>query len=240
MDTKKEQKGWTNDELEASVDGYLSIQARYPNDEKFNKSAEHKVLQDGVLANRNTKSIDYRLQNISALFDELGLKPIVHYKPKVNIGSGIAARLTKILESKGLLTLSTDFPSAEGDVRNRHLKQAIEHSFVNEPEGDFPPQQGVTITKYFVRNSKIKGWILDNAKGFCEGCGQPAPFEMDGKPFLEVHHVKHLAQGGKDRKNNTIALCPNCHRRCHHSSDRDKFTASLYDRVKRLRREKLG
>jgi 5-methylcytosine-specific restriction protein A len=237
MDTKKEQKGWTNDELEASVDAYLSIQARYPNDEKFNKSAEHKRLQDGVLANRNTKSIDYRLQNISALFDELGLKTIIHYKPKVNIGSGVSARLTTILESKGLLTRSKNRPSTEGDIRSYDITQSRTQKFVSESEDDLPPQQGVTVTKYFVRNSKIKGWILDNAKGICEGCGQPAPFEMDGKPYLEVHHVKHLAQQGKDRKNNTVALCPNCHRRCHHSSDRKEFTDSLYETVKRLKRD---
>lgn len=237
MDTKKEQKGWTNDELEASVDAYLAIQARYPNDEKFNKSAEHKLLQDGVLANRNTKSIDYRLQNISALFDELGLKPIVHYKPKVNIGSGIAARLTKILETKGLLTQSTELLANEPGVRSRHVKPAKVQSFVDAPEDDSPPQQGVTVTRYFVRNSKIKGWILENAKGICEACDQPGPFEMDGKPYLEVHHVKHLAQQGKDRKNNTVALCPNCHRRCHHSSDREEFTDSLYKKVKRLKRQ---
>ena len=237
MDTKKEQKGWTDEELEASVDAYLSIQVRYPNDEKFNKSAEHKHLQDGVLANRNTKSIDYRLQNISALFDELGLKTIVHYKPKVNLGSGITARLTKILESKGILTRSIGSPSDEAAIRNRHVKPTRTPNFVSEPENDAPPQQGVTITKYFVRNSKIKGWILDNAKGICEGCGQPAPFEMDGEPYLEVHHVKHLAQQGRDRKSNTVALCPNCHRRCHHSSDRKEFTDSLYQKVKRLKRE---
>lgn len=237
MDTKKEQKGWTNDELEASVDAYLAIQARYPNDEKFNKSVEHKLLQDGALASRNTKSIDYRLQNISALFDELGLKPIVHYKPKVNIGSGIAARLTKILEAKGLLTQSTELLATEGGVRSRHVKPARAQNFVDAPEDDSLPQQGVTVTRYFVRNSKIKDWILENAKGICEACGQPGPFEMDGKPYLEVHHVKHLAQQGKDRKNNTVALCPNCHRRCHHSSDRVEFTDSLYKKVKRLKRQ---
>ena len=237
MDTKKEQKGWTNDELEASVDAYLSIQARYPNDEKFNKSAEHKLLQSGALANRNSKSIDYRLQNLSALFDELGLKTIVHYKPKVNIGSGVAARLTKILESKGLLTPSYDVPSAGGDIQNRYVKHAKAQDFVSEPDDGEAPQQGVTITRYFVRNSKIKGWILDNANGICEACDQPGPFEMDGKPYLEVHHVKHLAQHGKDRKDNAIALCPNCHRRCHHSSDREEFTDSLYKKVKRLKRQ---
>ena len=234
MDTDKERTGWSDDELEASVDAYLAIQARYPNDEKFNKSLEHRLLQSSVLTGRNTKSIDFRLQNISALFKDLDLKTISTYKPKEHLGSGIAARLTKILESKGLVTLASDTPTADEEVPVRKARRVKRQNFVSEPEGVLIPQQLVSTTKSYARTSRIKNWILDNAKGICEGCGQPAPFEMDGKPYLEVHHVKHLVQQGTDRRSNTVALCPNCHRRCHHSSDREIFTASLYEKVKRL------
>ncbi|MNF49276.1 HNH endonuclease [compost metagenome] len=238
MDTKKEDIGWTDDELAASVDAYLAIQARYPNDEKFKKSVEHRLLQDSVLPGRNYNSIDYRLKNISALFNELGLKTMSAYKPKEHLGSGITARLNRILQSKGLLTLSTDRPIADDEVPTRLVKKRRKKKdLVSEPEGVLIPQQMVSITRSFVRTSKIKQWILENAKGICEGCGQPAPFEMDGTPYLEVHHVKHLVQQGTDRRSNTVALCPNCHRRCHHSSDRDEFTALLYTNVKRLKPE---
>jgi 5-methylcytosine-specific restriction protein A len=237
MDTEKVQNGWSNEELEASVDAYLAIQARYPNGEKLNKTMAHKLLQESVLPNRNTKSIDYRLQNISALFLELGLKPNPSYKPKENIGSGIAARVTRILASKGLLELDDCESSFDDEAINRKVKQLPKQSPTEEPEGVLVPQQVVTTTTSYARISKIKDWILDNADGVCEGCGQPAPFEMDGKPYLEVHHVKHLVERGSDRPSNTVALCPNCHRRCHHSSDRKEFTASLYKKVARLRPE---
>ncbi len=36
----------------------------------------------------------------------------------------------------------------------------------------------------------------------------------DGSP-LEVHHVIRLADGGSDTINNSVALCPNCHRELH-------------------------
>ncbi|CAI8778987.1 HNH endonuclease [Pseudomonas serboccidentalis] len=234
MDTEKENSGWTDEELEASVDGYLDIQARYPNDQKFNKSSEHKLLQGGVLAGRNTKSIDYRLQNITALFEDLGLKTIPSYKPKVNLGSGITARLIKILESKGLITLDSGTPYTEEEPSHRNTQRAKKRDFVSEPEGVQVPQQIVRTTKTYVRTSQVKDWILFNAGGVCEGCDQPAPFEMNGEPYLEVHHVKHLAENGTDFKSNTVALCPNCHRRCHHSSDRREFTASLYKKIPRL------
>ncbi|WP_223530419.1 HNH endonuclease [Pseudomonas sp. GL-R-19] len=237
MDTENENTGWTDDELAASVDAYLAIQARYPNDEKFSKASEYRILQASVLPGRNYNSIDYRLKNISALFNELGLKTMSAYKPKEHLGSGITARLNRILQSKGLLTLNADTPIADDETPIRVVKRVKKQDLVSEPEGVLIPQQMVSITKSFVRTSKIKKWILANAKGICEGCGQPAPFEKDGTPYLEVHHVKHLVQQGTDRRSNTVALCPNCHRRCHHSSDREEFTASLYTKVKRLKPE---
>lgn len=50
-------------------------------------------------------------------------------------------------------------------------------------------------------------------------------------PFLEVHHVKHLAQKGSDRTSNAVALCPNCYQRCHRSSEREALTDALYSKV---------
>jgi hypothetical protein len=41
-----------------------------------------------------------------------------------------------------------------------------------------------------------RAWVLATAKGFCEACANQAPFFADdGSPFLEVHHVKMLADG---------------------------------------------
>ena len=40
-----------------------------------------------------------------------------------------------------------------------------------------------------------------------------APFiKENGAPFLEIHHLKRLADGGSDTISNTVAICPNCHR----------------------------
>ncbi|HHQ4496099.1 TPA: HNH endonuclease, partial [Aeromonas hydrophila] len=55
------------------------------------------------------------------------------------------------------------------------------------------------------------------ANGKCEHCKKDAPFIRikDGTPYLEVHHKEKLADGGEDTLENTIALCPNCHRKFH-------------------------
>jgi 5-methylcytosine-specific restriction enzyme A len=39
--------------------------------------------------------------------------------------------------------------------------------------------------------------------------------KKDGEPFLEIHHIKWLSNGGDDSIDNTVALCPNCHRKMH-------------------------
>ncbi|WP_240698763.1 MULTISPECIES: HNH endonuclease [Vibrio] len=63
--------------------------------------------------------------------------------------------------------------------------------------------------------------VLLRAKGTCERCKSPAPFTRKSHqtPYLEVHHIIRLADGGKDTIENTLALCPNCHRELHFGAD---------------------
>ncbi|WP_258000386.1 HNH endonuclease [Pseudomonas aeruginosa] len=35
----------------------------------------------------------------------------------------------------------------------------------------------------------------------------------------ETHHIEWLANGGEDTVENTVALCPNCHRKMHVVND---------------------
>ena len=58
-----------------------------------------------------------------------------------------------------------------------------------------------------------------------------------GQLFLEVHHVKSLADKGSDRIENAVAICPNCHRAFHHSRDKEKMLEDLFSRIARLVRE---
>ncbi|MDD3517997.1 MAG: HNH endonuclease signature motif containing protein [Chromatiales bacterium] len=103
------------------------------------------------------------------------------------------------------------------------------------PLGVETPERIETNRPTFLRDMTVRSWIQQNAAGVCEGCGKLAPFVAeDGTPFLEVHHIRSLADGGSDKITNTVALCPNCHRRAHLSRDRDEFKALLYKSVGRL------
>jgi predicted HNH restriction endonuclease len=76
----------------------------------------------------------------------------------------------------------------------------------------------VVTTTIFKRNADVIAERLFRADGNCGGCKERAPFNRraDGTPYLEVHHIEPLAEGGEDVIENTVALCPNCHRKVHY------------------------
>ena len=66
------------------------------------------------------------------------------------------------------------------------------------------------------RDPDVSALALKRANGYCQLCGNLAPFlKKNGTPFLEVHNIRWLSKGGDDDKTNTVALCPNCHRKMH-------------------------
>lgn len=80
------------------------------------------------------------------------------------------------------------------------------------------PERIQVIAFEFKRSPFVIAATLRRAAGTCERCEERAPFvrRADGTPYLEVHHRTPLSKGGSDTMENTIALCPNCHRECHH------------------------
>lgn len=123
-----------------------------------------------------------------------------------------------------------------------HLKARVRklRGRVSEPpSGVDKPKQQVTRTRSYFRDPAVCAYVLERAKGRCEACGQPAPFiKADGDPFLEVHHVVHLAERGPDTIDNAIAACPNCHRRLHHSEDRHAYRLIVWERCSCLERQR--
>lgn len=73
-----------------------------------------------------------------------------------------------------------------------------------------------TATKTYERNAYVSEYAKRRANGVCQLCEEPAPFNnKKGEPYLETHHVVWLSEGGPDTIENTVALCPNCHRKIH-------------------------
>jgi 5-methylcytosine-specific restriction enzyme A len=104
-----------------------------------------------------------------------------------------------------------------------------------KPEGNERPSTTSSSTTLYYRDPAVRAWVLSENDGSCEACGNDAPFStLDGSPFLEVHHLVRLADGGPDVVENALAVCPNCHRRLHHSADRDEFLSDVYTNNTRL------
>ena len=91
---------------------------------------------------------------------------------------------------------------------------------VAEQYSQRPVRRTVTNQMTFSRNLYIAQYAKRRADGACQLCGEQAPFcDLHGRPYLEVHHIEWLANGGSDSINNTVALCPNCHRKMHIVND---------------------
>lgn len=129
-------------------------------------------------------------------------------------------------------------PTTDEAQLDRTTKELLAGGNVQEPAGWERPRRIEITQAAFARDPRVRAWVLANAKGFCEACANQAPFFTDdGSPFLEVHHVKMLADEGSDQITNAVALCPNCHRRFHHSADRESFVTNIYQQVRRLIRQ---
>lgn len=77
-------------------------------------------------------------------------------------------------------------------------------------------QKKEVTTVQVTRDPYIAELAKRRANGICQLCLQQAPFnKLNGDPYLESHHIKWLANGGEDSIKNTVALCPNCHRKMH-------------------------
>lgn len=137
--------------------------------------------------------------------------------------------------------LSDDFPGGKGTAcfrailnaglaikskipRNRPMGHQVDSTKIAEsssklPEGCDQPARIPVTTTIFCRDRDISDFVKRRANGRCESCKNTAPFiRADGEPYLEIHHITPLAEGGPDTAENAVALCPNCHRECHFGS----------------------
>jgi predicted HNH restriction endonuclease len=91
------------------------------------------------------------------------------------------------------------------------------------------PQSGTTTTTVFNRDPNIIAYAKGRAGFRCEvpGCAVPLFLKPDGEPYVEVHHIHMLADGGEDTIDNVACLCPSHHREIHFGIRRSELEAAL-------------
>jgi 5-methylcytosine-specific restriction protein A len=220
---------WSNAELKAAVEAYVSMQRKHLAGEVFVKKSTYEKLSSRF--GRTAKSFEYRMQNISYVYSLMGRKWLPGLKPAKNVGARVAAVIERLIgEVEGRMTV----PTVEFDIRVR--EEAKRKQKVEPPGNQKPSVTTAEVTQY-KRDPAVKAWILECAKGVCECCLKPAPFlGVDEEPFLEVHHVIQLADLGPDTICNAVALCPNCHRQIHYGKEAQSVVAKLYATIHRLRK----
>lgn len=176
-----------------------------------------------------SKSFEYRMQNISYVRFLMGRSWLKGLKPAKNVGALNIGKIEKMLLQ---VTGEQQAPSAEFEAA---VREAVGKTRLNPPNGTKRPQAVKVEIFSLQRNALVKAWILQNAAGYCECCGARAPFcGADGAPYLEIHHIHHLADGGPDTITNAVALCPNCHREMHYGENADELKAKLLQSLQRL------
>jgi 5-methylcytosine-specific restriction protein A len=231
-------KNWTDDELGAAVKAYLELCAIGGRDARVPKKPTIEKLLAGTLSARSKSSIERRFSNISYVMASIGEGWVRGYKPLSNVGKGVKPRLERLIKLHLSKQSGVDLTDENilFERRVRELRGSTEK--MERPVGAKAPKRTIRTVNGFKRSPEVKAYVLKSANGRCEVCSSPAPFvDVDGFPFLEVHHVKPLSEGGSDRVGNAIAVCPNCHRRAHFSADRAAFVESIYRKLPRLKVE---
>lgn len=98
------------------------------------------------------------------------------------------------------------------------------------------PARKIVERQDYVRNPFVVKAAIIRSRGTCEtpDCNRPLFPRDDGSPYMEVHHIIPLGEGGDDALVNVAALCPHCHRELHFGKNRMGRRAALAAYVKTL------
>lgn len=178
--------------------------------------------------NRTSKAFEYRMQNISYVLTLMGRQWLPGLKPAKNVGSNgvLIEQFINELEDR------SPVPTVKFELE---VRDALKKPPIAPPPGNANPTTTSSTVTQTRRDPLVKAWVLAQAKGTCECCDEPAPFKgADGLPYLEVHHVRKLAERGPDLVSNAVAICPNCHRELHYGENARQLVERLYERLPRL------
>lgn len=113
----------------------------------------------------------------------------------------------------------------KGEIEQLSIKQAI--------EDESHPEKREYLIETYVRDS---GWSRLAKKTFGEKCMlgncENSFIKQDGTPYIEVHHITPLHEGGEDSIWNLSVLCAHHHRMAHFArkTDKNRLKKALLER----------
>lgn len=164
--------------------------------------------------------------NVSACDLEVGDEVVFRV-----IGFTSQSALGEFVEKKASRTNSSSSNGSTATDNVQNLRERAEE----QSQSSANVLKTQSTVRQYSRSSAVREYAKARADGVCEGCGSPAPFvDHDGEPYLQVHHLEELSDGGADEPENVACLCPNCHYRIHHGKDGEKFNEQVSDEINRI------
>ena len=221
---------WSREELDAAVKVYIVMRELEESGKKFVKKHFYEDLSKRF--DRTPKAFEYRMENISYVYHQLGRSWLKGLKPAKNVGSKVFKVIQELISENESISLD---PRIEFEDQVTQLRK---NKVIERPPGKQSPSKQTTRATTYDRDPTVGAWLLNESKGVCESCEKNAPFlKMDGDFYLEIHHLRRLADGGSDTISNAIAICPNCHRELHYGAEREVILSQLYRKIDRLEQE---
>lgn len=220
---------WRDDELLKAMTTYEKARQLELAGVQFSPTVLHRELLETSLSGRSEGAVGRRMSNLSAVYLAEGLPVSTRYKPTLgHVGTGVTKRVLRLYRE---MHDHAPSPTADPALLYARTQHALDSQHLTPPIGAARPKAMIASTIVYERDPLVRAFVLKRAAGRCEACGGIAPFKKPGRSgFLEVHHLVQLAAGGADTVWNTIAACPNCHRRLHHSADRDEYREAIWAR----------
>lgn len=124
----------------------------------------------------------------------------------------------------------------QGRVSHRMRPVAYALDDLGEPpEGSLNPDRVQGKSSGFRRDTAVRAYVRQRAKGKCEYCGSDGFVMQSGERYLETHHIISLASLGPDTPQNVIALCAEDHRRAHYGLDAEKLEREFLKKIEAKR-----
>jgi hypothetical protein len=184
-----------------------------------------RILQFGVLGSANGQlSVSY----YNSLREGAGRTPETRMGREIVAWVEVGDLLT-IGRIGNQLFFSKEKPSAlepMADELGRQLAKSLDPGKIlaKAKQRMGPPPKRTRMVNDFVRDPYIVAAALSRSADRCEmpKCSSRLFNREEDRPYLEVHHILPLGEGGDDTLDNAAALCPSCHRELHYGKLRLK------------------
>ncbi|EAX47151.1 HNH endonuclease [Thermosinus carboxydivorans Nor1] len=124
----------------------------------------------------------------------------------------------KVIQESAAIAVDSSLIQTKYEEKEKQAKRLDNETLAKRAKESQSEKTSVrnAVTTIYERNAYVSEYAKRRANGICQLCEREAPFKnKDGEPYLETHHIEWLSRGGTDTLDNTVALCPNCHRKMH-------------------------